>query len=313
MTTKTAKSPFYRRLNFDETLWGWLLILPAILGLVLFRLGPVIVSLFLSFTKYDIITPPQWVALSNYRTLFQDSLWLKSVQVTLHYSLLFIPLSLVTAYTIGMLMSQELRGIAAYRTMWYLPSLVPTVASAVIWRWALNPEFGPVNYPLRVMGLDAPGWLTDPDWIIRSIVLIQLWALGNSALIFLAAIKGVPGTYYEAAEVDGANAWTKFRLITLPMTSSVIFFQMIMAVIASFQVFGVAYVLFGGDTTGSAAGPGNSALFYVLYTYRNAFGYFRNGYASSMAWVLFIVVMLLTLILFWTQKRWVYYEVEGAE
>ncbi len=144
-------------------------------------------------------------------------------------------------------------------------------------------------------------------------VIIQLWGLGNAALIFLAAIKGVPGTYYEAAEVDGANAWMKFWKITLPMTSSVIFFQAIMAIIASFQVFGVAYVLFGGETTNSAAGPGNSALFYVLYTYRNAFGYFKNGYASSMAWVLFLVVVLLTFILFQTQKRWVYYEVEGAE
>jgi len=191
--------------------------------------------------------------------------------------------------------------------------LVPTVASAVIWRWALNPEFGPVNYPLHVLGIDAPGWLTDPDWIIRSVVLIQLWGLGNAALIFLASIKGVPGTYYEAAEVDGANAWTKFVTITLPMTSSVIFFQLILAVITSFQVFGVAYVLFGGETTSSAAGPGNSALFYVLYTYRNAFGYFKNGYASALAWALFLVVILLTLVLFLTQKRWVYYEVEGEE
>jgi multiple sugar transport system permease protein len=313
MTAKATRLPFYRRLSFDETLWGWLLILPAVLGLVLFRLWPVVASLYYSFTKYDIISPPQWIGLANYQTMFQDELWLKSVQVTLHYSVLFIPLSLITAYTIGLLMSQELRGIAAYRTMWYLPSLVPTVASAVVWRWALNPNFGPINYPLHMLGLPAPGWLTDPQWIIRSIVLIQLWALGNSALIFLAAIKGVPGSYYEAAEVDGANAWQKFRNITLPMTSSVIFFQMIMAIILSFQVFGVAYVLFGGESTGAAAGPGNSALFYVLYTFRNAFGYFKNGYASAMAWLLFVVVMLLTLILFVTQKRWVYYEVEDAE
>jgi multiple sugar transport system permease protein len=197
--------------------------------------------------------------------------------------------------------------------MWYLPSLVPTVASAIVWRWALNPEFGPVNYPLRLLGLDVPGWLTDPDWIIPSVVLIQLWGLGNAALIFLAAIKGVPATFYEAAEVDGANAWVKFWQITLPMTSSVIFFQLIMSVIASFQVFGVAYILFSGQTTSDPAGPGNAALFYVLYTFRNAFGYFKNGYASAMAWVMFLVILLLTLILFRTQKRWVYYEVEGEE
>jgi multiple sugar transport system permease protein len=197
--------------------------------------------------------------------------------------------------------------------MWYLPSLVPVVASAVVWRWALNPEFGPVNFPMRALGFDAPGWLTDPRWIIPSVVLIQLWALGNGALIFLAALKGVPDTFYEAAEVDGAGVWRKFFNITLPMTSSVIFFQMIMAVIASFQVFGVAYILFAGQTTSDPAGPGNSALFYVLYTYRNAFGYFKNGYASAIAWVMFVVIMLLTYILFKTQNRWVFYEVEGGE
>ncbi len=303
----------FNKLSFEETFWGWMLIIPAVLGLILFKIGPVLVSLGFSFTKYDIISPPKYIALENYRKLMTDTYWLKSIQVTLNYTVLFIPLALIVAYVIALLMSQDLKGISIYRTMWYLPSLVPTVASAVVWRWALNPEFGPVNYPLRLLGLDAPGWLTDPHWIIPSVVLIQLWGLGNGALIFLAAIKGVPETYYEAAEVDGANGWTKFWNITLPMTSSVIFFQLIMLVIASFQVFGVAYILFSGQTTSDPAGPGNSALFYVLYTYRNAFGYFKNGYASAMAWIMFTVIMLLTIILFRTQKMWVYYEVEGGE
>jgi multiple sugar transport system permease protein len=307
------KVPFYRRLAFEETLWGWLLIIPSVLGLILFKYGPVIASLYFSFTKYDIISSPEWVGLQNYQNLMVDNYFIKSIQVTLKYTILFIPLSLIIAYVIALLMSQDLKGISIFRTMWYLPSLVPVVASAVVWRWALNPEFGPVNYPLRLLGLDAPGWLTDPKWIIPSVVLIQLWALGNSALIFLAAIKGVPDSFYEAAEVDGAGSWAKFWNITLPMTSSVIFFQVIMVVIASFQVFGVAYILFSGQTTSDPAGPGNSALFYVLYTYRNAFGYFKNGYASAMAWLMFIVVMLLTFLLFRTQKMWVYYEVEGGE
>jgi multiple sugar transport system permease protein len=311
--TSSKKVPFYRRLAFEETLWGWLLIIPSVLGLILFKYGPVLASLYFSFTKYDIISSPEWVGLENYQNLMLDNYFIKSIQVTLKYTVLFIPLSLIIAYVIALLMSQDLKGISIYRTMWYLPSLVPVVASAVVWRWALNPEFGPVNYPLRLLGLDAPGWLTDPKWIIPSVVLIQLWALGNSALIFLAAIKGVPDTFYEAAEVDGAGAWQKFWSITLPMTSSVIFFQVIMVVIASFQVFGVAYILFSGQTTSDPAGPGNSALFYVLYTYRNAFGYFKNGYASAMAWILFIVVMILTFLLFRTQKAWVYYEVEGGE
>jgi len=305
--------PFYRRLSFEETFWGWLFVIPAVLGLMLFRFGPVLASLYFSFTIFDLLSPPLWVGLANYLTMLADEYWQKSITVTLNYTVLFIPLSLIVAYTIGLLMSQELRGITVYRTMWYLPSLVPTVASAVVWRWALNPEFGPVNYPLRLLGYDAPGWLTDPNWIIPSVVLIQLWGLGNAALIFLAAIKGVPTTFYEAAEVDGANAWVKFWKITLPMTSSVIFFQLIMSVIASFQVFGVAYILFSGQTTSDPAGPGNAALFYVLYTFRNAFGYFKNGYASALAWVMFLVILLLTLILFRTQNRWVYYEVEGEE
>jgi multiple sugar transport system permease protein len=218
----------------------------------------------------------------------------------------------LAAYAIAILMSKDVKGIALYRTIWYLPSVVPIVASATIWRWGLNPEFGPINYPLKLVGLPAPRWLTDPDWIIPSIVFINLWGLGNAVLIFLAAIKGVPRTFYEAAEVDGANAWAKFRHITLPLTSSIIFFQLIVTIISSFQVFGVAYVLFVTNPSASSAGPDNAALFYVLYMFRNAFGYFKNGYASAMAWVLFMVIMLLTWLLFYSQRKWVYYETEGG-
>ena len=308
-----TKRPNSRRLSAEETFWGWVLVTPTILGLILFKVGPVLASLALSFTDYDIISPPKWAGTSNFTMLVRDKYWIKSVGVTLNYIFLFIPLSLTIAYGIALLMSQNVRGISIYRTMWYLPSLVPGVASAVVWRWALNPNFGPINYPLKMMGVPAPGWLTDPNWIITAVVLIQLWALGSGVLIFLAAIKGVPITYYEAAEVDGASTLVKFWNITLPMTSSVIFFQLVITVIGSFQVFGVAYILFSGQTTSDPAGPGNSALFYVLYLYRNAFGYFKNGYASAMAWILFMVVMLLTLILFQLQKKWVFYETAGAD
>lgn len=308
--TKRSNS---RRLSAEETFWGWVLVTPTILGLILFKVGPVLASLALSFTDYDIISPPKWAGTSNFTMLVRDKYWIKSVGVTLNYTFLFIPLSLTIAYGIALLMSQNVRGISIYRTMWYLPSLVPGVASAVVWRWALNPNFGPINYPLKMMGVPTPGWLTDPNWIIPAVVLIQLWALGSGVLIFLAAIKGVPITYYEAAEVDGASTLVKFWNITLPMTSSVIFFQLVITVIGSFQVFGVAYILFSGQTTSDPAGPGNSALFYVLYLYRNAFGYFKNGYASAMAWILFMVVMLLTLILFQLQKKWVFYETAGAD
>ena len=308
----TKRQHFYQRLSFEETFWGWLFVLPAVLGLILFKLGPVVASLFLSFTKYDIISAPQWTGLSNYNKLLGDGLWLTSVGVTLRYVGLFVPSALITAYAIALLMSRDVKGIYIYRTIWYLPSIVPAVASATIWRWGLNPEFGPINYPLKLLGLPAPRWLTDPDWIVPSIVFISLWGLGNTVLIFLASIKGVPSTYYEAAEVDGAGLWTRFRHITLPLTSSIIFYQLIVNVIGSFQVFGVAYVLFVRNSSASSAGPDNAALFYVLYMYRNAFSYFRNGYASAMAWVLFVVIMLLTVLLFYRQSRWVYYETEGA-
>jgi multiple sugar transport system permease protein len=304
---------FYQRLSFEETFYGWLFILPAVLGLLLFQLGPVLASLALSFTNYEIISAPEWIGLDNYTRLVKDRLWLRSITVTLKYVSLYVPCALITAYAIALLMSQNVKGITVFRTMWYLPSVVPVVASATIWRWGLNPEFGPINYPLKLLGLPAPRWLTDPDWIIPSIVFISIWGLGNAVLVFLAAIKGVPTSLYEAAEVDGANSWAKFRHITLPMTSSIIFFQLIVTVIGSFQVFGVAYVLFVTNPSASSAGPDNAALFYVLYMFRNAFGYFKNGYASAMAWVLFVVIMLLTWLLFYSQKKWVYYETDGGE
>ncbi len=303
---------FFQRLSFEETLFGWLFIVPAVLGLLFFRLGPVFASFYLSFTKYEIITAPQWIGFANYTKLIKDALWLRSIEVTLWYVVLFVPLSLTFAYAVALLMSRNVRGITTYRTLWYLPSVVPVVASATIWRWGLNPEFGPINYPLKVLGLPAPRWLTDPDWIVPSIVFIGLWGLGNSVLIFLASIVSVPRTFYEAAEVDGANGLARFRHVTLPLTSSIIFYQLIVTVINSFQVFGVAYVLFVSNPSASSAGPNNAALFYVLYMFRNAFGYFRNGYASAMAWILFLVVMLLTIFLFYSQRRWVYYETEGG-
>ena len=287
-------------------------IIPAVLGLLFFRLGPVFASFYLSLTKYEIITAPRWIGFANYTKLVKDALWLRSIEVTLWYVTLFVPLSLTFAYAVALLMSRNVRGITTYRTLWYLPSVVPVVASATIWRWGLNPEFGPINYPLKVLGLPAPRWLTDPDWIVPSIVFIGLWGLGNSVLIFLASLISVPRTFYEAAEVDGANSWARFRHVTLPLTSSIIFYQLIVTVINSFQVFGVAYILFVSNPSASSAGPNNAALFYVLYMFRNAFGYFRNGYASAMAWILFLVIMLLTIILFYSQRRWVYYETEGG-
>jgi multiple sugar transport system permease protein len=306
---------FWQRLGFEETFYGWLFALPRLLGMLLFQFGPVLASLVWSFTRYNIITPPKWVGFDNYLRLPTDARWIKSIGVTLKYAGLAIPTTLLVSYLVALLMSRDVKGINWYRTIWYLPTLVPTVASAAIWRWALHPEFGPVNYPLRVLGLPTPRWYADPKWAVPSIVVMGLWGLGNTTLIFLAALKGVPPVFYEAAEVDGAGAWTKFRHITLPLTSSVIFFQVITSIIGSFQVFAAAWVFYGLSTSGSsgAAGPADAGLFYVLYTYRNAFNYFRSGYASAMAWVLFLAILALTWVFFRTQQAWVYYEAGEGE
>jgi multiple sugar transport system permease protein len=189
---QSHKRPFWQSLSFEETFYGWLFVIPAVLGVILFHLGPVAVSSFLSFTEYEIITPPQWIGFANYEQLLRDPLWQKSVRVTLNYVALFVPAALIVSYAIALLMARGVRGIYLYRTIWYLPSVVPVVASAMIWKWGLHPEFGPVNYPIKLLGLPAPRWLTDPDWIIPSIVFISLWGLGNTVLIFLAAITGVP-------------------------------------------------------------------------------------------------------------------------
>ena len=305
---------FYRRLGFQEAVQGWMFALPAILGFLIFEFLPVILSLLWSFTDYDIVSPPEFVGAANYiKMLTADELYAKSVTITLQYGLMAIPLSVVVAYTIAMLMNQEARGISVYRTLWYLPSLVPSIVTGALWGWLLNRDFGPVNYPLRLLGLPMPGWLVEPRWVVPSLVLIHLWGLGNSVLIFLAGLQGVPTHLYEAAEVDGATWWHKFWRVTIPMTSSIIFFNLVMNIIGAFQVFSIVYIIFSGRGGYSAptAGPANSALVYVLYLYRNAFNYFRNGYACAIAWVLFAVIMALTFLAFRTQSMWVYYEAEG--
>jgi multiple sugar transport system permease protein len=297
-------------LHRGEWLAGWLFILPCVLGLLIFRLFPVVASLGLSFTSYDIVTAPTWIGLANYQKMFfDDALYLKSLQVTAYYSAMAIPLSLVVAYGIALLMNQQVRGISIFRTCWYLPSLVPAVANGALWGWLLNRDFGPVNYPLKMLGFDPPGWLVDPEWTIPSLVIIHLWGVGNAVLILLAGLQGVPQHLYEAAEVDGATWWDKFRNVTLPMTSSIIFFNLVIGIAQSFQVFALVYVLYTPPAieTGTA-GPENAALVYVLYLYRNAFQYFRHGYASAMAWVLFLIIMALTVLAFRSQGRWVYYE-----
>jgi multiple sugar transport system permease protein len=304
----------FRRLGFREALDGWTMALPAILGLLIFTLGPIVASFYLSLTNYNVVKPPQWVGLKNYLELFtNDPLFYLSLRQTAYYSFLSIPLSLIVAYVIALMMNQSVKGITVYRTLWYLPALVPSVANATLWTWVLNRDFGLLNYPLRVLGIGSPGWLIEPSLTVPSLVMIQLWGLGNSVLIFLAALQGVPQHLIEAAEIDGANWWQKFLNVTVPMTSTIIFFNLIMGIIGSLQVFNLVYVIFTPVGGTGSAGPENAGLMYVLQLYRQAFQYFAMGYASAMAWVLLVIIVALTLITFKLSGRLLFYEASRGD
>ncbi len=281
-------------------LWGWLFISPWIVGFLAFTLYPFIASLYYSFTNYDILSAPQWVGLQNYQYMLQDGLFWQSLGNTLYYTIVFVPVSTVVAIAIAMLLNMKIRGQTIYRTLFYLPSVVPLVASSVLWLWLFNPSFGFIDAFLRAMNLPAPGWLYSDAWVKPSLILMSLWGIGQPIVIYLAGLQGVPQELYEAALLEGANAWQRIRSVTLPMISPVILFNVILGMIGSFQYFTQAYVMTQG-------GPDNSSLFFALYLYQNAFQYLHLGYASAMAWLLFVLILVATLLVFRSSARWVYY------
>lgn len=301
-------------MQFREAVDGYLFAAPAIIGLLVFSLGPILASFYLSFTEYAAVRPPEFVGLANYSKVFgRDEFFRKALSVTSYYSFISVPLGLVAGFMVAVLLNQAVKGVVLYRSIWYLPSLVPSVANAVLWKWILNKEFGLLNVGLRTVGITGPGWLVDPRWTVPSLILISLWGVGGAMLINLAGLQGVPQHLYEAVEIDGGNWWTKFRHVTIPMVSPILFFNLIMGIIGSFQVFTLVYVIFRVQATaGSTAGPDNAGLTYVLYLYRNAFQYFKMGYASALAWVLFIIILILTGVVFRFSSRWVYYEAGRA-
>lgn len=290
----------------EETTAGWIAISPWLVGFVIFTLGPLLASLYFSFTKYDVLNPPQWIGTENYRRLLtNDRLFPKALGNTFVYAALYVPLHVVTALGAAMLLDKARRMQGVFRTVFYLPSMTPAVATAYLWIWILNPNDGPINGALRFLRLPAPAWTVDPLWTKPTIVVSQIWLLGGAMIIFLAGLKGIPGTLYEAATLDGAGAWRRFRDVTLPMLSGVTFFVATISTINALQVFTQGYVMF--DKNG---GPENSALFVVMYLYKRAFdsGYFQMGYASAIAWVLFLIILVVTVVQFRASKRWVYYE-----
>jgi multiple sugar transport system permease protein len=285
-----------------ESLAGYLFAAPWILHLLLLTFIPLGASLYFSFCDYQIVKAPRFWGMRNYVTLFTDDpLFLKSLGNTLFMVLFGVPVRTVIGLGIALLMNTQIRGRAIFRTMYYLPSQVSGVAFAMLWGWLLNPQYGVVTITLGLFGIKAPLWLMDPDWVKPSFILMGLWGVGGSMIVWLAGLQSIPEVFYEAAEIDGANRWRRFWRITIPLLTPTIFFVVTTGVIRTFQIFTQAYILTQG-------GPANASLFYALYLYRQAFTFFKMGYASAMAWVLFVIIMTLTLIQLKLGQSWVYYE-----
>jgi multiple sugar transport system permease protein len=281
---------------------GWFFILPWIVGFLVFHAMPFIASFYLSFCSYDVLSAPKWVGLANYRNLiFHDPLFIRAIWNTLFYAAFAIPLGTVASIALALLLDLNLRGMSVYRTIFFLPSIVPVVASSILWVWILNPQIGLVNAVLGYIGIPGPAWLGSAQWSKPALILMSIWGVGGSMIIYLAGLKDIPQHLYEAALVDGANAFHRVRHITLPLLTPVIFFNLVMGLIGTFQYFTQAYIM-------TAGGPEDSTLFYSLYLFRRGFGYLSMGYASAMAWILFIAVLAMTTAIFKSHTRWVHYE-----
>lgn len=279
--------------------------MPAVLGFLIFTIGPMIASFFFSLTDWTIGSSPNFIGGKNYQTLWNDELFWKSLSVTTYYTLATVPLILVLGFVLALLLNQQVRGLSFWRTIYYLPTLVPAVASAVLWIWIFNPDFGLLNSVLRQAGLPTSQWIYSETAVVPSLVIMSSWGFGNAMVIFLAGLQGVPRHLYEAVSIDGGGVWQRFRHVTLPMMTPTIFYNLVTGVIGTFQVFNQAYVMTQG-------GPNNASLFYIFYLYRTAFTESAMGYASALAWVLFMVIMVITFLLFQNARRWVYYEMAGA-
>jgi multiple sugar transport system permease protein len=290
-----------RSLLWSERRDALIFILPWLLGFIAFTAGPMLASLYISFTRWEIVTPSVWVGLAQYTRMFNDDRFWLSLWNTSYYVFIGVPLHLFLALLAAMAVNQELRGIRFFRTAYYVPSLTPVVANSILWIWIFHPEWGLANGLLRWIGFEGLYWLQDPRLAKPAFIIMSFWTIGGQMIILLAGLKGIPATLYEAADMDGANLWQRFWNITLPLLTPALFFNLIIAIIGAFQVFTQAYIMTEG-------GPNYATLFYLLYLYRMAFENFRMGYASAMAWVLFLIVLLFTLIQFRLSDRWVFYE-----
>jgi multiple sugar transport system permease protein len=311
LPTKALETP-KRRFNFHmtmrkrEAIIGYIFLLPWFIGFVVFLVGPMLTSIYLSMTEYKMISAPVWIGFDNYVRMFNDPLARHSLAVTIKYTAFAVPLGMVAAMAVAVLLNQKIHASGIFRTVFYLPSVISGVAVALVFAWIFNYRFGILNYFLSLVGIDGPNWLGSPRYALWAFVVMSLWGIGPNVVIYLAGLQGVPVALHEAATIDGASSWTRFWKITLPLITPVVLFTMIMGVIGSFQTFTQAYIMTGG-------GPANATLFFLLYLYKNAFNWFEMGYASALAWLLFIIILILTAIMWTTSARWVYYEGEERQ
>lgn len=283
---------------------AYMFLLPWLLGFFLLALGPILASLYLSFTRYDMVGTPRWTGLANYEYMFtRDRRFWKALEVTFHYVALSVPARLIMALAVAMLLDKGLRTIGLYRAIFYLPSLLgASIAIAILWRELFAAD-GVVNELLGYIGIQASSWITDPNTSLYTLVILAMWQFGSPMLIFLAGLRGIPQDLYEAAEIDGTPKWRQFTRITLPLLAPVIFFNLVLQTIEAFKTFSSAFIISNG--TGA---PADSLLFYTVYLFNEAFKFFRMGYASALAWVLLLIIAIFTAIAFLTSKYWVHYE-----
>jgi multiple sugar transport system permease protein len=293
---------WYNQLTLRQrrTIIGYIFIMPFILGFILWFLIPALVAGYLTFHRWDLITPPRFVGMDNIERLFTDPILPQSLQASFVYTLFSVPLGQVFAFFLATLINTKIRGIAFFRTIYYMPTIVPAVASAILWAWIFNTEFGLLNAGIRALGGAKIPWLQDTGWVMVAFIVVSMWGVGGTMIIFLAGLQGIPEMYYEAAEIDGAGMWAKLRHVTLPMMSPIIFFNLVLGFINSFQVFTTAYLLTDG-------GPQNATLFLVLYIYRTAFQSQKMGYAAALSWLLFLILMIFSVIIFRYLGSRVYY------
>jgi multiple sugar transport system permease protein len=305
-TSVLPAKPKRRQLTMTQrrTILGYTFISPFMLGFLLWFLIPALVAVYLTFQKWNLITAPQFVGLDNIIHLLHDPLLIQSLKVTTVYTIISVPLGLIFSLFLALLINNQMRGISIFRTIFYLPSIVPAVASAALWAWIFNTEFGLMNSLIRSLGGMKIPWLQDPRYAMPAFIIMSLWSVGGSMIIFLAGLQGIPDIYYEAAEIDGAGRWTKLWKITLPLISPILFFNLVIGLINSFQVFTAGYLITQG-------GPQNATLFLVVYIYRTAFQGLNMGYAAAMSWVLFFILMVLSFVVFKFLGQRVYYENPG--